>query len=226
MNVRSRSKPPAQCSTPRGSLVPAVALAVVAILSGCKSGLQNNLLGGAVAAGYFAQTPSNELEQTYYLGIFDPDEQVPQMMYRVTIRAQASAMNQMRYGSGWVPAWSIDSLGTKLTAGLDPSNDDVGIKFVGDSSDSDHKANLTIGRRLVMFGPDGFREAPKDHRLVIVMGASPEKFFEGIDAALGAVASAQLGTLAAPTQRDVTAADLAHRQRQIDLAKLGGGAGK
>jgi hypothetical protein len=39
-----------------------------------------------------------------------------------------------------------------------------------------------------MFGPEGFREAPRDHRLVIVMGASPQKFFEAIDTALGDLA--------------------------------------
>ena len=45
-----------------------------------------------------------------------------------------------------------------------------------------------------MFGPEGFREAPKDHRLVIVMGASPEAFFGAIDRALGIVADVRQGS--------------------------------
>jgi hypothetical protein len=44
-----------------------------------------------------------------------------------------------------------------------------------------------------MFGPEGFREAPRDHRLVIVMGSSPQKFFSAVDSALGLVASVTQG---------------------------------
>ena len=40
----------------------------------------------------------------------------------------------------------------------------------------------------MLFGPEGFREAPANHRLVIVMGASPEDFFSAIDESLGLVA--------------------------------------
>jgi len=39
-----------------------------------------------------------------------------------------------------------------------------------------------------MFGPEGFRESPADHRLVVVMGSSPQAFFQAIDQTLGAVA--------------------------------------
>ena len=39
----------------------------------------------------------------------------------------------------------------------------------------------------MLFGPEGFREAPKDHRLVIVMGSSPDAFFNAMDNSLGAV---------------------------------------
>jgi hypothetical protein len=44
---------------------------------------------------------------------------------------------------------------------------------------------------LMVFGPEGFREAPKDHRLVIVMGTSPENFFNAIDSSLGVISQAQ-----------------------------------
>lgn len=44
----------------------------------------------------------------------------------------------------------------------------------------------------MLFGPEGFRLAPKDHRLVLVMGASPKSYFEAIESALGTVSDAQL----------------------------------
>ncbi len=43
---------------------------------------------------------------------------------------------------------------------------------------------------MILFGPEGFREAPVDHRLVVVMGSSPEKFFSMVDQTLGIVAAA------------------------------------
>ncbi|HYE33628.1 MAG TPA: hypothetical protein VEH27_19570, partial [Methylomirabilota bacterium] len=55
-------------------------------------------------------------------------------------------------------------------------------------------AKLNPGRRLVLFGPEGFREAPRDHRLVIVMGADPSGYFEAIDSALGDMAQVQVVT--------------------------------
>ena len=59
----------------------------------------------------------------------------------------------------------------------------------------EEKSALT-GRRLVMFGPEGFREAPKDHRLVVVMGSDPSAFFGAVDRALGTVAEATQGVTA------------------------------
>lgn len=58
-------------------------------------------------------------------------------------------------------------------------------------SDDGTLSELTGNRRLVLFGPEGFREAPKDHRLVIVMGMSPEDYFQAIDQALGNFARIQ-----------------------------------
>ena len=59
--------------------------------------------------------------------------------------------------------------------------------MIGASSEpSDAKDTSALsGRRLMMFGPEGFREAPRNHRLVVVMGSSPEKFFSAVDEALG-----------------------------------------
>lgn len=194
----------------------AVLLAVL-LVCGCATGRQNVQLGAAAAVALGAQSPSNELEQIYYLGIFDPEDQVPQMMYRVTIRAQASAFNQMRYGSGWVPSWVVDSLNSSINAGLDTANEGVDyLKGVP----GDTRAQLEVGRRLVMFGPDGFREAPKDQRLVIVMGASPEKFFQGVDDALGAVAGQQLELDLVPVQKDVLQTMVDHGDWQLVRSRI------
>lgn len=141
---------------------------------------------GVLAAGTFI--PSTALEQIYYLGVFDPQEQLPPTIYRVRVKGQASFINTTRYASGWVPAAVIDSLAS--TVRFDDINDrSKGIKI---TPADDVKTALT-GRRLVMFGPEGFREAPKDHRLVIAMGSSPEKFFQAIDEALGVIAAVTQG---------------------------------
>lgn len=138
-------------------------------------------IGTAVTTAVGARSPTHEIEQIYYLGVFDPQEQLPPAVYRVRVHGQASFISFMRFASGWVRADLIDSLGT-------------GIKFEGKEGDisitkgdEGMLSSLKTGRRLVMFGPEGFREAPKDHRLVIVMGSSPEEFFKAIDESIGVV---------------------------------------
>jgi len=163
-------------------------VAVPLLLTGC--GLDpatRNTLGG-LAVGYAGVTPTSNLEQVYYLGVFDPQEQLPPTVYRVRVRGQGSALNFTRYASGWVRAELIDSLST--VAKFDSKELDSGVKV----TPSEPETKLLTGRRLVMFGPEGFREAPKDHRLVVVMGSSPEKFFQAVDQALGNVAAATQGT--------------------------------
>jgi hypothetical protein len=164
----------------------AVALAAAASLGAGGCGMaEGNIAIGAVAGTVVgAYSPAHEIEQVYYLGVFDPHDQVqPQQVYRVTVRGQASAISGMKFGSGWVHASLVDSLTTR--AGFAKDSDRVSIEG-GD--DKEQLVKLKTGRRLVMFGPEGFREAPKDHRLVIVMGASPEAFFQGLDQTLGLVA--------------------------------------
>lgn len=142
------------------------------------------LLGTGVAG----VSPSSHLEQVYYLGVFDPQEQLPSTIYRVRVRGQGSALNFTRYASGWVRADLIDSLST--VAKFKTKDLDSGVEVTAAQSET----NALAGRRLVLFGPEGFREAPKDHRLVVVMGSSPEKFFSAVDQALGNVAAATQGT--------------------------------
>lgn len=144
-------------------------------------------VGGVTAYG--ASSPSNEIEQTYYLGSFDPQGQLPPAMYRIRLHGQASALSAVKFASGWVPAKLIDSLSTNIT--LDATQGGAAnTRFTGQDQ-TDLLSELDVGRRLVQFGPEGFREAPRDHRLVVVMGASPEAFFQAIDGALGNISAAQ-----------------------------------
>lgn len=126
------------------------------------------------------QAPTQEIEQVYYLGIFDPQEQLPPAVYRITVRGQGSLISQTRFASGWIPSAIADTLTSQLSFGPDgPRNTGSSMSGV---------QGIANGRRLLLFGPEGFREAPKDHRLAIVMGSDPSEFFDAISAGLSAVA--------------------------------------
>ena len=153
-------------------------------LSGCSdlsTGEQIAVTGGIVAGSTLlgGQAPTHEIEQIYYLGVFDPQDQLPPSIYRVRVRGQSSFLSSTQFASGWVPASSLDSLGVGI------SFDEGRVKIEKTEDDDDL---FKTGRRLMMFGPEGFREAPANHRLVIVMGASPEAFFSAIDESLGVIA--------------------------------------
>ncbi|CUS39978.1 hypothetical protein [Candidatus Nitrospira nitrificans] len=158
----------------------------VSLLTGCNSVPQNAALGAVIGTGVGAIIPAHDIEQVYYLGSFDPQEQVPPALYRVRVRGQASIISWMRFGSGWVPAELIDSLGSSVEISKKDG------KIVMTRAEGDQLSRLTIGRRLMQFGPEGFREVPKDHRLVILMGSDPEDFFKAMDEALGAVSQAKI----------------------------------
>jgi hypothetical protein len=167
-----------------GGLVLLVAL----MLPGCAGlALQESVAvatGGIGLTTVFAgRSPNNEIEQTYYLGVFDPQDQLPPTVYRVRVRGQASAMSGVKFASGWVPANVLDALGTSMAFEKDSNR----VKIDKDDSAS---ATFKTGRRLMLFGPEGFREAPAHHRLVVMMGSSPDKFFQAIDESLGVVAQA------------------------------------
>src|ERR1700678_724775 len=90
--------------------------------SGCHTpletaGLSAGVLATGIATG--AVSPTTEMEQVYYLGVFDPNEQVPSTIYRVRVHGQSSMWNSARFASGWVPAKLIDSLGSQVA--LDPN---------------------------------------------------------------------------------------------------------
>jgi hypothetical protein len=145
-------------------------------LTGCATPAQTvGLAVGTTVAG--AHSPSQEIEQVYYLGVFDPLEQVPPSVYRVTVHGQASIMSLAKFATGWVPADMVDSLNSKI--GYDENG-----KIELTRMEGDQKFSLNARRRMVLFGPEGFREAPRNHRLVIVMGTNPSRYFEAVKDAL------------------------------------------
>ena len=165
-----------------------VLVLAAALLTGCAGLGPTETAAVAVGAVTLATvsggfSPNNEIEQIYYLGVFDEQDQLPPTVYRVRVRGQASFISQMKFGSGWVHASVLDALGSSV------SFEKGGGQLTIEKTDTDFKPFPT-GRRLMLFGPEGFRRAPADHRLVIVMGSSPEEFFNAIDESLGVVAQA------------------------------------
>lgn len=157
-------------------------LLALSIQPACLTPIEWGAVGGGAATILGAFPAAHEIEQIYYLGSFDPQGQLPTEFYRVTVRGQASFISRMQFGSGWIKADVLDSLSSRL------EHDKTGQIKAGDEGST---VSLTTGRRLVLFGPEGFREAPKDHRLVIVMGSSPEAFFRAMDQSLGIIAQVE-----------------------------------
>jgi hypothetical protein len=108
---------------------------------------------GATVVG--ARSPTHEIEQVYYLGIVDPHEQVPTAIYRVTVRGQASFISNTKFASGWAPAELVDSLNSHIGF----QEDSAGVSTTQPAGGG-QMSRLQTGRRLVLFGPEGFREAP------------------------------------------------------------------
>jgi hypothetical protein len=157
-------------------------------LTGCHTPAETAALTAGITAGVTATgavSPVNEMEQVYYLGVFDPNEQVPTTIYRVRVHGQSSLLNGCRFASGWVPAKYIDSLGSQAT--LDPNGSEA-VNII--AAAANQEADLQVGRRLRVFGPEGFRTIPADYRLTIVMSADPSKYFSAIDQMMGITAAA------------------------------------
>ncbi len=167
-------------------------------LPGCTGAAENAALAGGIVVGtaILAQSPANEIEQIYYLGVFDPREQVPPTVYRIRVHGQASAISNTKFASGWVKADLIDSLQSKV--GFEAEGG--GVEVTGAENGG---GAIKTGRRLMVFGPEGFRESPTDHRLVIVMGASPQAFFQAIDDSLGVIAEVQQEQLESALAQDL-----------------------
>lgn len=192
------------------------ALVVLAASAAACDPMTRMIVGGSVGATLIgARSPSHEIEQIYYLGVFDPREQLPEAIYRVTVKGQASFMSLTKFASGWVPAGVIDSLGGKVSMSM---QGDSGVSIAG--ADPQYISQLQTGRRLVLFGPEGFREAPRDHRLVIVMGTSPENFFNAIDTALGEFSQVQLERDNAGVRRELMKAMIDLRTAQKTFTEI------
>ena len=178
--------------------------AALTLLAGC-----GTPWGGAALAvgstGVLGNSPTSNIGQTYYLGAFDPLEQMPPTIYRIRVQGQASALSRTAFASGWVRADLVDSLSGRI----EMEKNTVRITDPLTPAVLDNKSHLN--RRLIMFGPEGFREAPKDHRLVVVMGSNPEAFISSVDRALGVVAGA--------TQADATGPDVA-REIWADMSRM------
>lgn len=112
---------------------------------------------------------ATEIKTTHYLGVFDPAEQVPQELYKITIQGRASSVSNVKYATGWVPAAQADLLQSDLR------HDDSGaVKLAGGDS-----GTVSVGprRRFFEIGPTGVSTEPDDGRFVIVMGSDPDYFF-------------------------------------------------
>jgi hypothetical protein len=158
-------------------------LLVVLVGNGCHTPAETASLTAGIIAGSTmvgAASPANELEQVYYLGVFDPNEQVPTTIYRVRVHGQSSILFGDRFASGWVPAKLIDSLSSQVA--LDPNGSEAAT-ITGAATNQE--ANLQVSRKLWVFGPEGFRTVPADYRLTIVMSGDPSKYFSAIDQMLG-----------------------------------------
>lgn len=158
------------------------------LFSGCggalgTAGIAIGAFYGSVYTALGLGAPDNELSQTYYLGTFDPQGQVPPSIYRITVKGSSSLLSRMKFSSGWVPAPLVDPLGTPIEYIKDASTNSLSLQIADTRSDFEG----LYGRKLILFGPEGFREAPQNQRLVIVMGADPSAFFKAIDQAYGQI---------------------------------------
>ena len=158
-------------------------LAGGAVISGCSTPAGTAALTGGVATGLISaagRAPAHEVEQIYYVGVFDPEEQVPRSIYRLRVHGQSSPLNKTRFASGWVPSKLIDAFGGQVS--IDPNSQGSSV-VTGISTNQE--VLLPVGKRLWQFGPEASRESASAYRLVIVMGADPGAFFATVDKALG-----------------------------------------
>jgi hypothetical protein len=109
----------------------------------------------------------------------------------------------------------VDSLAGRFV--LDPNGQGEVQMF---HSDSTNRVTLETGRRFWSFGPEGFRENPKDYRLVIVMGGSPDAFFKAIDHALGDMGVAQGQASSSTLQTKIIQQLLALEKSRVELQEV------
>ncbi len=178
---------------------PAILAGIAALALGACNQTDKITAGVGVGTLVLAQAPTQELDQTHYVGIFDPADQIPPMVYRIRVRGQASFISATSIQAGWVPAAVADSLSTNFSLFARGTETTPAPQLTVTASDKIEPVTLArhdtqrLNRRLVMFGPEGFREAPSDHRFVVVAGSSPDGFFKAVDQVMGDVAKARDG---------------------------------
>lgn len=188
------------------------AFVVALVVASCSWPQAGAFLAGVFTLGIGGAIKGHEIRGTYYVGVVDPLEQVPPTLYRITVRGEASIVSSVRFESGWVKAELIDSLGARIRF------DDSGAVQI--TKDADGALQLESGRRMWLFGPEGFRQAPADERLVVVMGSDPSAFFQAVAGVLGELSTAsqlQRSSLAAQ-QNEVLAllVDTGDELRELD----------
>ena len=142
----------------RGAVAHVVLVAALGLtLAACDSKTGNITLGALGITALGAGSASSEIEQIYYVGIFDPQDQLDPQVYRIRVHGQASLIGFTKFASGWVPASVVDSLGSSI--GYDKTTQQFKVTPTnGQSSDA-----IQAQRKLVMFGPEGFREIGRAH---------------------------------------------------------------
>lgn len=116
---------------------------------------------------------STGFSEYYYLGIYDAQEQLPQEMYRFRLAGYGNPFTKVKFASGWLPAAMVDPIDSDLSFG---SNDGK-VSYSSTAGDG-ARSTFKSFRPFYIFGPEGFRKAPQDHRLCIIMSANPEKIFQ------------------------------------------------
>ncbi len=143
------------------------------LLTACHTATESTLLGVGLVTAFGGQAPTQEIEQIYYLGVYDPQQQIPEAVYRIRVHGQASVISFMRFASGWVPAKFVDSLNTSL--GFQGATTQPTIT----TGDQAQTGELNVGRRLILFGPQGFRESAGGSAAGDYHGGESGGFFQG-----------------------------------------------
>lgn len=75
-------------------------------------------------------------------------------------------------------------------------------------------------KRMFMIGPEGVRIAPAKHRLVIVMGSSPQNFFKAVDESLGEIAKVEIEQADGETARAISEEQLRRHKEMAAIQDL------
>jgi hypothetical protein len=195
--------------------LPLFVLATVFASVGCSVQQAGVVAAGVLTLGIGGAIKGHEIKDIYYVGVVDPLAQIPPTLYRITIRGEASIVSSVRFESGWVKSQLVDSLGTSVRF-----DDSGAVRITKGEGDA---LQLESGRPLWLFGPEGFRPAPKDERLVVVMGSDPSAFFQAVSKVLGELDTAsQLQKNSLTTQHNEILGmlvDAGDELRHLDKAK-------